>query len=49
MLTIHHCYMLSMMNTPSYKMIENHVGVALVKQQQQVQMQQIMLGQPGPT
>lgn len=32
-LTVHHCYMHSLMNTPSYKMIENHLGSALVKQQ----------------
>ncbi|MGE3153397.1 MAG: ATP-dependent Clp protease proteolytic subunit [Nitrospiraceae bacterium] len=32
-LTVHHCYMHSLMNTPSYKMIENHDGLALVKQQ----------------
>jgi hypothetical protein len=32
-LTVHHCYMHSLMNTPSFKMIENHLGVALVKQQ----------------
>lgn len=34
LLTVHHCYMHSLMNTPSYKMIENHLGAALVKQQQ---------------
>ncbi|MBI4337385.1 MAG: ATP-dependent Clp protease proteolytic subunit [Chloroflexi bacterium] len=32
-LTVHHSYMHSLMNTPSYKMIENHLGTALVKQQ----------------
>jgi hypothetical protein len=32
-LTVHHCYMHAMMNTSSYKMIENHLGVALVKQE----------------
>ncbi len=32
-LTVHHCYMNSLMNTPSFKMIENHIGVAFVKQQ----------------
>ncbi len=30
-LTVHHCYMNMMMNTPAYKIIENHNGVALVK------------------
>lgn len=34
LLTVHHCYMHSLMNTPSYKIIENHNGVAFVKQQQ---------------
>jgi hypothetical protein len=33
-LTVHHCYMHSIMNTLAYKMIENHLGSALVKQQQ---------------
>ena len=32
-LTVHHCFMHSLMNTPSYKMIENHNGVALVEMQ----------------
>jgi Serine dehydrogenase proteinase len=31
-LTVHHCYMHSLMNTPSFKIIENHNGVAFVKQ-----------------
>lgn len=39
-LTVHHCYMHSLMNTPSYKMIENHLGVALIKQQ----IQQVITG-----
>jgi len=30
-LTVHHCYMHTLMNTPSYKIIENHLGTALVK------------------
>lgn len=32
-LTVHHCYMHSLMNTASFKMIENHNGAAFVKQQ----------------
>ncbi|MBI5636724.1 MAG: ATP-dependent Clp protease proteolytic subunit [Nitrospinae bacterium] len=32
LLTVHHCFMHSLTNTPSYKMIENHNGVAFVKQ-----------------
>jgi serine dehydrogenase proteinase len=39
-LTVHHCYMHSLMNTAAYKMIENHKGTALVKQQQQVKVVQ---------
>lgn len=35
-LTVHHCYMHSLMNTASFKMIENHLGAAFVKQQQVV-------------
>ena len=35
LLTVHHCYMHSLMNTPSYKMIENHEGTAFVKQKAQ--------------
>jgi hypothetical protein len=30
-LTVHHCYMHALMNTPSFKMIENHKGIAFVK------------------
>lgn len=33
LLTVHHCFMHSLMNTASFKMIENHLGVAFVKQQ----------------
>jgi len=32
-LTVHHCFMHALMNTPSYKIIENHLGVALVKRE----------------
>ncbi|HSW69634.1 MAG TPA: S49 family peptidase [Gammaproteobacteria bacterium] len=32
-LTVHHCYMHSLMNTPTFKIIENHNGVAFAKQQ----------------
>ncbi|MGD0780382.1 MAG: ATP-dependent Clp protease proteolytic subunit [Dehalococcoidales bacterium] len=39
-LTVHHCYMYALMNTPSYKMIENHLGVALVKREVAPQRQQ---------
>ncbi len=33
LLTVHHCYMHSLMNTAAYKIIENHLGAAFVKQQ----------------
>lgn len=33
-LTVHHCYMHIFMNTPAFKIIENHTGNAtLIKQQ----------------
>lgn len=32
-LTVHHCYMHAIMNTQSFKLIENHNGIAFVKQQ----------------
>ena len=31
-LTVHHCFMLSLMNTHAHKIIENHLGRAMVKQ-----------------
>ena len=36
-LTVHHCYMHALMNTPAYKMIENHLGVGFQKLQMQPQ------------
>ncbi|HNB25355.1 MAG TPA: ATP-dependent Clp protease proteolytic subunit [Alphaproteobacteria bacterium] len=39
-LTVHHCYMHSLMNTQAFKIVENHLGVAFVKQQQMVQVVQ---------
>ncbi len=39
-LTVHHCYMHSLMNTPSFKIIENHLGSAFVKQQVTVAVRQ---------
>jgi ATP-dependent protease ClpP protease subunit len=32
-LTVHHCYMHLLMNTPAFKIIENHKGFGLVKNQ----------------
>ena len=31
-LTVHHCYMHALMNTPAIKIIENHAGANLTKQ-----------------
>lgn len=38
-LTVHHCFMHSVTNTNAFKMIENHVGTAFVKQQTLVPVQ----------
>ena len=38
-LTVHHCYMHILMNTPAFKVIENHLGAALIKQQAQMLVQ----------
>jgi len=35
-LSVHHSYMHALGNTPAYKIIENHNGVAFIKQQQMV-------------
>jgi hypothetical protein len=44
-LSVHHCYMNALMNTPTFKMIENHLGIAVIKQQQmQMQLGQRPLG-----
>jgi len=40
-LTVHHCYMHSLMNTASFKMIENHLGLAFVKQQAVMMQRQV--------
>jgi hypothetical protein len=32
-LTVHHCYMHAFMNTGAIKIIENHLGARLIKQQ----------------
>jgi polyhydroxyalkanoate synthesis regulator protein len=48
-LTLHHCYMHSLSNTPAFKIVENHLGRAMVKQQlMQVVHQQIPTGSSGP-
>jgi len=46
-LTVHHCFMHSLMNTPSFKMIENQLGRAFVKQEMTVNFQMPMV-QPQP-
>jgi fructoselysine-6-P-deglycase FrlB-like protein len=32
-LTVHHCYMHALMNTPAFKIIENHKNSAFIKMQ----------------
>lgn len=39
-LTVHHCFMHALMNTSSFKIIENHAGAAFVKMQQTFLMPQ---------
>lgn len=47
-LSVHHCYMHSLMNTGAYKMIENHFGTAFVKQiRPQIVQQRIPMQQPA--
>ncbi|MBI4323648.1 MAG: S49 family peptidase [Chloroflexi bacterium] len=38
-LTVHHCYMHTLMNTPAYKVIENHLGTGISKN---------LIGNPPP-
>ena len=40
-LTVHHCYMHALMNTGAIKIIENHLGARLIKQQ-------LMVAAPAP-
>ncbi len=47
LLTVHHCYMHALMNTPSFKMIENHRGIAFVKMELQVVVPQQQIVQPN--
>jgi hypothetical protein len=45
-LTVHHCYMHTLSNTAAFKVIENHLGRAMVRQQ--VQIGQVPIAtQPG--
>ena len=41
-LTVHHCFMHTIMNSPAYKIIENHLGTAFIKQ---IAIQQFMIPQ----
>jgi hypothetical protein len=43
-LTVHHCYMHTLANTSAFKIVENHVGRAFVK----VQQQHVMMVQQQP-
>lgn len=45
-LTVHHCFMYTLANTPSYKIIENHLGRRYVKLQQEQQL--LLMQQPAP-
>lgn len=46
-LTVHHCFMHTLMNTPTFKLIENHLGATFAKMQIVVaQPQQIMQAPP---
>ena len=45
-LTVHHCYMHTLANTPAYKIVENHLGRRMVKLTQQ---QVLLLQQPPAT
>jgi len=47
-LSVHHCYMHSLMNTNAFKIIENHKGVAFVKQQQAFQIAGVHSPIQGP-
>ncbi|MFO0706715.1 MAG: hypothetical protein U0412_07650 [Nitrospira sp.] len=46
-LTVHHCFMHTLMNTQAYKIIENHQGSALVKRQGAVVAPQNLMRFPG--
>lgn len=49
-LTVHHCFMHTLSNTPAFKIIENHMGRRYVKlEQQQIVLMQPQPGGPLPT
>ncbi len=39
-LTVHHCFMRTLMNTTAFKIIENHLGAVILKRQQAAVIQQ---------
>lgn len=43
-LSVHHCYMHTLMNSAAYKIVENHMGTAFIKQQI---MQALTIQQPS--
>jgi hypothetical protein len=46
-LTVHHCFIITLANTAAFKIIENHLGRAAIRQQFVVQQpQQFSLGLP---
>jgi len=47
-LTVHHCYMHALMNTPVLKIIENHGGEAFMKNSVQMNMPFPMMLAPQP-
>lgn len=51
-LTVHHCFMHTLSNTPAFKIVENHLGRALVRQQNEqppfVLQMPVPSGAPAP-
>jgi len=47
-LTVHHCFMHTLMNTPSFKLIENQIGATFVKMQLVVGAPQQVIQQQQP-
>ena len=45
-LTVHHCYMHTLSNTNAFKIIENHAGIAMVRQV--MPQQNLTIGLGGP-
>ena len=47
-LTIHHCFMFALSNSPAFKIIENHLGRRFIKIQVQQQMPSPVINLPQP-